>query len=225
MTARIACGAGLLAVCVAGLASAQSSTRPAPRPEQAAPQPPPAGATPPAVPGVPPGATPPVGVTPPADYVIGAEDVLTIVFWRDKDLSGDVTVRPDGMISVPLINEIRAAGLTPDQLRQKLVELAAKYIADPNAVVVVKQINSRKVFITGMVNKIGSFPLTSPMTVLQLITLAGGLQQYADEENIVVVRAERGRQVSYLFNYKDVTKRRKLDQNIWLQPGDQVIVP
>jgi len=219
MTRRLISVAGILAVCLEGLALAQGSTQPAPRPSQAAPPQPPAGVTPPVV------VTPPTGLTPPADYLIGVEDVLTIVFWRDKDLSGDVTVRPDGMISVPLINEIRAAGLTPDQLRQQLVELAAKYIADPNAVVVVKQINSRKVFITGMVNKIGSYSLTAPMTVLQLIAMAGGLAPFADEENIVVVRTEKGRQTSYRFNYKEVTKRKKLEQNIWLQPGDQVVVP
>lgn len=215
MTTRVLFAAGLVAVCLAGPVAAQVAPRPASPPTQ----------TPtPASPQTPTQA-PPAGITPPADYIIGADDVLTIVFWRDKDLSGDVTVRPDGMISVPLINELRAAGLTPDQLRQKLVEAAAKYIADPNAVVVVKQINSRKVFITGLVNKIGAHPLTAPMTVLQLIATAGGLAQFADEENIVVVRTEKGRQVSYRFNYKEVSKRKKLEQNIWLQPGDQVIVP
>ena len=224
MTLRTVSVAGILATCLGCLVSAQGSPQPAPKPDQAAPKPP-SGVTPPVAITPPAGVTPPTGVTPPADYVIGVEDVLTIVFWRDKDLSGDVTVRPDGMISVPLINEIRAAGLTPDQLREKLVELAAKYIADPNAVVVVKQINSRKVFITGMVNKIGAYPLTAPMTVLQLIAMAGGLQQYADEENIVVVRTERSRQTSFRFNYKEVMRRRKLEQNIWLQPGDQVLVP
>jgi polysaccharide export outer membrane protein len=207
MTTRVLLAAGLIAVCLAGRVAAQVAPKPVSPPAQA------------------PAQVPPVGITPPADYVIGADDVLTIVFWREKDLSGDVTVRPDGIISVPLINEIKAAGLTPDQLRQKLVEAAAKYIADPNAVVVVKQINSRKVFITGMVNKIGAHPLTAPMTVLQLIATAGGLVQFADEENIVVVRTEKGRQVSYRFNYKEVSKRKKLEQNIWLQPGDQVIVP
>src|SRR5262245_61909894 len=203
-TRHIVFAAACAAALYAGQAAAQSPKR--------APEAPPSAPQAPAPTPAAPVQQAPTGVTPPPDYVIGADDVLTIVFWREQDLSGDVTVRPDGMISVPLISEIKAAGLTPEQLRAKLVEQAAKFIADPNAVVVVKQINSRKVFITGMVNKIGAFPLTSPMTVLQLITVAGGLQQYADEENIVVVRTDRGRQLSFRFNYKDVTKRRKLDQ-------------
>ncbi|HUR00039.1 MAG TPA: polysaccharide biosynthesis/export family protein [Gemmatimonadaceae bacterium] len=167
----------------------------------------------------------PTGVETPAGYVIGPEDVLTVVFWREKDISGDVIVRPDGMISLPLINEVQAAGQTPDQLRIKIGELANKYLEDPNVAVVVKQINSRKVFITGNVNKIGTYPLTTTITVLQLITMAGGLQEYADQENIVVVRNEKGRAVSYRFNYKDVVKRRNLAQNIQLLPGDTVVVP
>ena len=157
--------------------------------------------------------------------VLRAIDQLSVVFWRDKDMSGDVIVRPDGMISLPLINEVQAAGLTPDQLRLKLAELAGKYLEEPTPVVVVKTINSRKVFITGMVSKIGAYPLTSPTTVVQLITMAGGLLDFADEENIVVLRTENGRQTSYRFNYKDVVKRQKLTQNIQLQPGDTVVVP
>src|SRR5205807_1462522 len=87
----------------------------------------------------------PVGVAPPADYVIGPEDALSVVFWRDKELSAEVVVRPDGKISLPLLNDVQAAGLTPEQLRLKLIENAKKYIEDPNATVVVRQINSRKV--------------------------------------------------------------------------------
>jgi polysaccharide biosynthesis/export protein len=166
----------------------------------------------------------PPSVAPPG-YVIGPDDVLTLVFWKDKDLSGDVIVRPDGMISVALINEVQAAGLTPEQLRVKIVEMSSRYLEDPNVVVVVKQINSRKVFITGMVNKIGIFQITSPTTVLQLITMAGGLQEYAKEEHISILRTEKGRQVSYRFNYKDVLNGRKLEQNIQLLPGDTVVVP
>ena len=167
----------------------------------------------------------PQGLVTPPDYVIGNDDVLTVVFWREPDVSGDVVVRPDGMISLPLINEVKAAGQTPDQLRAQIQELAAKYLTEPNVTIVVKQINSRKVFITGMVNKIGSFPLTGPTTVLQLISMAGGLQDFAKEENIVVVRNERGQSKAYKFNYKDVTKGRRLEQNILLQPGDTVLVP
>ena len=111
----------------------------------------------------------------PPGYVIGPEDILTVVFWRDKDMTGDVQVRPDGKISVALINEVQAAGLTPEQLRGVLSKAASKYIEDPNVTVVVKEIRSRKVFITGQVGKPSNFPLIGEMTVLQLIAQAGGL--------------------------------------------------
>jgi polysaccharide export outer membrane protein len=161
----------------------------------------------------------------PPGYVIGAEDVLSIVFWRDKDMSADVVVRPDGKISLPLLNDVDAAGLTPDQLRNELVKAASKYVEDPNATVVVKEIHSRKVFITGNVAKAGTYPLMGDMNVLQLIALAGGLAEYADSKNITIMRSEGGRQQSFKFNYKDVTKQKHVEQNIVLKPGDTVIVP
>ena len=164
-------------------------------------------------------------VSAPADYVIGPDDVLTIVFWRDKDLSGDVAVRPDGRISLPLINEIAAVGLTPDQLRVRVQEAAGKFLQDPTVTVQVKQINSRKVFITGQVPKQGAYPLMGPTTVLQLLALAGGVLEYADDENIVIIRTENGRQVTYRFNYDEVIRRRNLRQNIELRPGDTILVP
>lgn len=165
------------------------------------------------------------GVTAPPDYVIGPDDQLAILFWRDKDISGDVTVRPDGKISLPLLNDIQAAGLTPDQLREKIVDEAKRYIDDPNATVVVKGINSLKVFITGQVAKPGPYPLTSPTTVLQLISTAGGLNEYAKEKGIMIMRTENGRQTAMHFNYKDVVRGKNLKQNILLKPGDTVIVP
>jgi polysaccharide export outer membrane protein len=161
----------------------------------------------------------------PPDYVIGAEDVLSVVYWRDKEMSTEVSVRPDGKISLPLLDDLQAAGLTPIELRDHLVERSRRYIEDPSVSVVVKQINSRKVFITGEVAKPGPYPLTAPTTVLQLIALAGGLRDYADAKKIVIVRAESGHQISYAFNYKDAASRRNLKQNIELKPGDTVIVP
>ena len=111
------------------------------------------------------------------DYVIGPEDVLSITFWRDKELSADdVVVRPDGKISLPLLKDVEVAGYTPEQLTVALVKAASKYIAQPNVTVIVKEINSRKVFIIGQVSKPGAFPLTSDMTVLQLIALAGDVR-------------------------------------------------
>jgi polysaccharide biosynthesis/export protein len=167
----------------------------------------------------------PPGVTPPPDYTIGSDDVLTVVFWQDKEMSGDVTVRPDGRITLPLINELRAAGLTPDQLRRALEDAGRKFLQEPNASVIVKQINSRKVFITGQVSKPGPYPLTAPTTILQLIATAGGLSEYADREHILLIRAERGTQTSYRFNYKEVSQQKRLEQNIELLVGDTVLVP
>jgi polysaccharide biosynthesis/export protein len=167
----------------------------------------------------------PEGVTPPSGYTIGSDDVLTVVFWQDKEMSGDVVVRPDGKITLPLINDIQAAGLSPIQLRDQIEEAAAKFLREPNATVVVKQINSRKVFITGQVAKPGGYSLTAPTSVLQLIATAGGLLEYADREHIVVLRSDNGKQTSYRFNYKDVAQQKNLQQNVLLQIGDTVLVP
>ena len=167
----------------------------------------------------------PAGAVIPPGYLIGPDDILTIVFWRDKDLSGDVKVRPDGMISLPLLNDVQAAGLTPEQLRAALIESAGKLMEEPSVAVVVKEINSRKVFVTGQVNKPGPYPLLAPTTVLQLIATAGGLLEYADSKNVRIMRTENGKPVSYKFNYKDVIKGKNLKQNIELKPGDTLIVP
>ena len=177
------------------------------------------GAKPPA------GVTIAPGVTPPPDYVIGPDDMLTIVFWRDKDMSTDVAVRPDGKISLPLVNEIQAAGLTPEQLRLTVTEAASKLIEDPTVSVVVRQINSRRVFVIGQVAKPGPYPLTGPTTVLQMIAIAGGLLEYADAKNVLIMRNEGGEPLSSKFNYKDVSKGKNLKQNIELKPGDTIIVP
>ncbi len=164
-------------------------------------------------------------VTPPPGYVIGPDDVLQVLYWREKDVSAEVTVRPDGMISLPLLNDVQAGGLTPEQLRDKVNELAKKFFEDPSVTVTVKTINSRKVFITGSVARPGPYLLTAPTTILQLIAMAGGLTEFADRKNITLMRTENGRPVSYAFNYKDVAKRKNLGQNIELKPGDTVIVP
>jgi polysaccharide export outer membrane protein len=165
------------------------------------------------------------GATLPPNYVIGVSDVLSIVFWRDQDMSADVTVRPDGKISLPLLKEVPAAGYTPEQLREKLVEAASDYVEEPNLTVVVKEIRSRNVFITGNVTKPNAYTLTADMTVMQLIALAGGLQDFADAKHIVVMRTEDGRQHYYEFNYKDVIHQKNPEQNILLKPGDTVVVP
>lgn len=165
------------------------------------------------------------GVAVPTDYVIGTEDVLGVVFWRDTDMSGDVTVRPDGKITLPLLGEMQAAGLKPDELKDRVQSAAGKFINDANVTVVVRQINSRKVFITGEVATPGAYALIGRRTVMQLIAVAGGLTEFADSKNITIMRTEGGQTKSYKFNYRDVAKGKGLEQNIQLQPGDTVVVP
>ena len=195
---------------------------------------PPAGQRPPAAPGQaqaqpsparPAPVVPAQPVPPPPGYVIGPEDVLQILFRYDKDLTSEVAVRPDGMISLPMLSDIQAAGLTPEQLRDQVTESAKRFIEDPAVTVIVKTINSRKVFITGEVSRPGSYPLTAATTVVQLIAMAGGVTEFANKSKITVMRMEKGRPVSYPFNYKDVSRGKNLKQNIELKPGDTVIVP
>ena len=159
----------------------------------------------------------------PAGFVIGPEDVLSIVFWRDKEMTTQVRVRPDGKISLPLLDEIQAAGLTPADLRAHLIQESKRFFENPNVTVIVNEIHSRKVFITGQVVRPGSYVITAPTTVLQLIAIAGGLRDFADSEHITIVRTEGSRTEIYPFNYKQV--RKNLRQNIELKPGDTIIVP
>lgn len=161
----------------------------------------------------------------PADYVIGADDVLSVVYWREKEMSADVTVRPDGKVALPLLNDIVAAGLTPDAFRDRVIEAAKRFVESPNPTVMVKEVNSRKVFITGQVEKPGSYQLNNPMTVLQLIALAGGLKEFARGKNISIIRPEGGEPATFRFNYQEALSRQNLQQNIALKPGDTVLVP
>jgi polysaccharide biosynthesis/export protein len=170
------------------------------------------------------GTVSPVAAILPA-YIIGPSDVLSIVFWKEKDMTADVLVRPDGNISLPLLNEIPAAGLTPAQLRERILKEARRFLEDPSPTVVVKEIHSRQVFITGQVEKPGPYQLTGTTTVLQLIAMAGGLKEFVDGKNIIVVRNENGSQQTYPFDYQDVLKRKYFRQNIELRPGDTVVVP
>jgi polysaccharide export outer membrane protein len=162
----------------------------------------------------------------PSDYIIGSDDVLSVLFWNDKDLSApEVTVRPDGKVTLPLLNDVQATGRTPEQLREAIKEAAQKYVEDPNPTVIVKEIKSRRVFITGQVDKPGIYALTGPTTILQLIAIAGGLKEFADGKKISLMRNEGGQQVVHAFNYQDVLKVKNLRQNIELKPGDTVVVP
>ena len=164
-------------------------------------------------------------VEPPSGYVIGPGDVLGIKFWQQDGLSGDVIVRPDGKISVPLLNDVQASGHTPQQLGDQISVAARRWVQDPNVTVIVRQVNSRAVYITGQVLHAGRYPLNGSTSILQLIAMAGGLAEWANGENVTLMRSEQKGFVTHRFNYKDVVARKNLAQNIELRPGDTVIVP
>jgi polysaccharide biosynthesis/export protein len=220
--------APLIAVLVVGAALSAAAQSRAPQPQPPPPQPPPAAATPTAQkPPADPAATAAAaaGVLPPPDYVIGAEDVLDVVVWREKELSAEVMVRPDGMVSLPLLNDVQAGGLTPEQFRVRVSAGAAKYVESPSVTVIVKQINSRKISVMGEVVKPGIYPLLAPTTVLQLLAQAGGPTAFADVKDISVVRTVDGKTTRLVFNYKEVARGRRMEQNVLLRPGDTVIIP
>jgi polysaccharide export outer membrane protein len=169
--------------------------------------------------------TPAITATALDDYVIGPDDVLAITFWRQPEMSREVVVRPDGKISLPLLNEVVAAGLTIEQLREQVAARAKFFIEAPQVTIVAQAINSRKVFIVGEVGKQGPLPLTGPMTVMQLISTAGGLSNFAKRDRIFVLRAVAGSAVILPFNYTAFISGQNPEQNIPLQPGDTVVVP
>jgi polysaccharide export outer membrane protein len=160
----------------------------------------------------------------PAEYVIGADDTLHISVWKEPDLTATLPVRPDGKISLPLLNDVPAAGLTPMQLKDSITEKLKKYIADPRVTVVVTAMNSQRFFVTGEVVHSGPMPLLPNMTVLQALS-AAGFTQFANLKAIYLLRTENGRQLKMLFNYKEVVKGSHTEQNIMLKPGDTVVVP
>jgi polysaccharide biosynthesis/export protein len=158
------------------------------------------------------------------DYVIGADDTLHISVWKEPDLTETLPVRPDGKISMPLLNDITAAGLTPLQLRDTITERLKKYIADPRVTVVVTGMNSRRVFVTGEVTHTGPMTLLPHMTMLQALAQAG-FTQFANPKAIYLLRNENGKQQKLPFNYKEVVKGNHPEQNIELRPGDTIVVP
>jgi polysaccharide export outer membrane protein len=159
-----------------------------------------------------------------SDYVIGPDDTLHISVWKEPDLSETLPVRPDGKISMPLLDDIPAAGMTPVLLKDLITEKLKKYIADPHVTVVVTGMNSRRIFVTGEVTHTGPLTLLPHMTMLQALAQAG-FTQFANLKAIYLLRTENGKQVKYPFNYKEVVKGRNPQQNIALQPGDTIVVP
>jgi polysaccharide export outer membrane protein len=170
-------------------------------------------------------APPGTAAQPDPGFTIGPEDVLGILVWREQEVTGDVTVRPDGMVTLPLIRDVKAAGLTPDQLADRIQTSLREYITDASVTVVIRQMNSRKAFITGEVARPGSYSLASSMTVMQLIAVAGGLTEWADPGAISIIRLEGGKPKTLPFDYRNVAKGRKPQQNVVLGPGDTVVVP
>ena len=160
----------------------------------------------------------------PPDYVIGADDTLHISVWKEPDLTATLPVRPDGKISLPLLNDVPAAGMTPMQLKDSITEKLKKYIADPRVTVVVTAMNSRRYFVSGEVVHSGAMPLLPDMTVLQALASAG-FTQFANVKGIYLLRTESGRQVKLPFNYKEVVRGNHPEQNIMLKPGDTIVVP
>jgi polysaccharide export outer membrane protein len=160
----------------------------------------------------------------PKDYVIGPEDILSVVSWRDKELSAEVVVRPDGKISLPMLNDVQAAGMTPEQLAAAVQKTATKYVRDPGITVIVKEIHSRKVYVIGEVAKPGPVSLGSEMNVLQAIAQAGGFLETANKGDVVIVRNENGEEHRFKFNYNDVVRGKNVVQNIRLLPGDTILV-
>jgi len=167
----------------------------------------------------------PVSAVTDADYVIGPQDVVRIDVWKEPDISRTIPVRPDGKLSLPLLNDIQASGLTAVQLGKAIREGLTKYLTNPEVTVTVTEINSRRVYITGEVTRAGAFPLLPNMTVLQALSSAGGFTQFAKLKGIYVLRNEAGKQMKLPFNYKEVVKGKNQDENILLQPGDVIVVP
>lgn len=158
-------------------------------------------------------------------YLIGAQDVLDINVWKEPELTLKVPVRPDGKISLPLLNDIQAAGLTPAQLAAEITQDLKKYMTNPQVTVIVSEINSQRVYLLGEVTHPGAYPLLPGMNVLQALASAGGFTMFASLKKIYVLRQENGKQEKFLFNYKGVVSGKHTEQNIVLKAGDQVVVP
>lgn len=156
----------------------------------------------------------------PKTYKIGVEDVLNIRVWREAELSGNVVVRPDGRITLPLAGEIEAVGLTPEMLGVKIAEALSKFLTKPEVIVSVATVRSKRYYISGNVLRSGPVPLVTPTTILQALSSAG-LGQWAKKNKIVIMRGTE----RIKFNYNEVIKGKKLEQNIFLQDGDHIFVP
>jgi len=157
-------------------------------------------------------------------YIIGPDDTLSVSVWKEPDLTATLPVRADGMISLPLLNDVQAAGLTPMQLAASITDKLKKFVSDPRVTIIVTQMNSQRVYVTGEVMHSGAMNLTPDMTVLQALATAG-FSQFANTKGIYVLRNENGTQKGFPVNYKKLIKGEGNDQNIALKPGDTIVVP
>jgi polysaccharide biosynthesis/export protein len=173
-----------------------------------------------------PDTAPPRGPDHPESFVIGVEDILNINVWKEPEMSRTLPVRPDGMITLPLTGEIQAKGLTPVQLQDQIAASLRKFMSDPQVTVIVAEVRSLTFNVVGQVLKPGYYPLTRRMTVLDAIAMAGGFQPFAKQKKVYVLRTRAdGTQVKLRFNYKDVIKGKRPDENIELQPRDTLVIP
>ena len=162
----------------------------------------------------------------PDSYIIGSEDMLAINVWKESEMSRTVPVRPDGMISLPLLGEIKAKGLTPVQLEEQITDALKKIMADPQVTVIVTQVNSMTFTVMGQVNRPGYLPITRPLTVLDAIALCGGFRDFAKQKKIYVLRTgPDGKQQRLKFNYKEVIQGKNMAQNIELHQHDTLVIP
>src|SRR5579859_3272597 len=159
------------------------------------------------------------------NYCIGPEDILTIDVWKEPEISRTVPVRRDGKISLPLLDDVQAAGLTPTQLSAEIVEKLQATVVHPQVTVIVAQMSSQRIYILGQVNRGGAYPLVPEMTAMQALSIAGGFTPFANVKKIYVMRAENGADKVFRINYKEVIRGRKAEQNIHLKAGDTIVVP
>jgi len=159
------------------------------------------------------------------NYVIGPQDVLDVSVWKEPQVSRVVPVRPDGKISLPLLNDVQAAGLTPAQLGVQITESLKKYVTSPQVTVIVTIINSQRFYILGEVTKPGAYPMLPGMTVMQALSSAGGFTPFAKMKSIYVLREDNGKKVKYPFNYKEAINGKNAGQDIQLKAGDTIVVP
>jgi polysaccharide export outer membrane protein len=159
------------------------------------------------------------------NYIIGPQDMLDISVWKEPEVSRQVPVRPDGKISLPLLNDVQAAGLTPTQLASQITDGLTKFINTPQVTIIVVEINSQRIYLLGEVARAGAYMLLPGMTVLQALSNAGGFTAFSNVKNIYVLRQENGKQQKLFFNYKEVISGKRIEQNIELKPGDTIVVP